>query len=87
MEGNQKYKLRHAAGKYWLLDMEQKDGTYRAPVAMNETGAMILEHYFRTKDPNAVAQILRDAYEIEFEEALTDVKDFLSQIRKQGVAI
>ena len=87
MDGNQKYKLRHAAGKYWLLDMEQQAGTDRAPVATNETGALILENYFRTKDPSAVAQVLRDVYEIEFEEALADVKEFLSQIRKQGVEL
>ena len=87
MEGKQKYQLRHAAGSYWLLDMEQKDGTNHAPVAVNETGAMILEHYFRTKDPTEVAGVLRDIYEIEFKEALQDVNDFLSQIRRQGVEI
>ena len=87
MEGKQKYQLRHAAGSYWLLDMEQKDGTYRAPVAVNETGAMILEHFFRTKDPSEVAGVLRDVYEIDFKEALSDVNSFLSQLRRQGVEI
>lgn len=80
MRSHKRYQLRAAAGKYWLLDMGQEDNSYRAPVAMNETGALILETYWDTGDPERTARVLQETYEIDFEEALTDVKDFLSSL-------
>lgn len=87
MKGKQRYQLRQAAGKFWLLDMEQEAGVYRAPVAMNETGAMILNSYWETGDPESAAKALHDEYEIEMDEALRDVSDFLNQLRRQGIAL
>lgn len=87
MSGNERYQLRHAAGKYWLLDMQQPDRGYNAPVAVNDSGAMILEIYLKTGDMEAAAQKLREEYEIEKDEALADVKDFLEQLRRQGVNV
>ena len=87
MRGKERYQLRRAAGKYWLLDMEQAGGDYKAPVAMNETGAMILNSYWRADDPEEAAKVLSETYEIELEEALTDVKEFLRQLESQGVVL
>ena len=38
-----RFQLRHAAGIYWLLDMEQEIGTYKKPLPMNEAGAEIFK--------------------------------------------
>lgn len=35
------YQLRHAAGRYWLLDMQQEGLDYRKPVVLNECAAFI----------------------------------------------
>ena len=40
-----RYQLRCAAGKYWLLDMEQDGETYRPPLMLNESGAYIFRQY------------------------------------------
>lgn len=40
-----KYQLRCAAGKYWLLDMEQDGEPYRPPLMLNESGAYIFRQY------------------------------------------
>ncbi|MBQ1849163.1 MAG: PqqD family protein [Lachnospiraceae bacterium] len=87
MSETQRYQLREAAGKYWLLDMEQKPGKYFPPIAMNETGAMILTSYWKKNDPKDAATLLSDTYEITLEEALSDVNDFLSDLKRKGIAL
>lgn len=87
MIGNGRYQLRTAAGKYWLMDMGQKAGNYRAPVAMNETGAMILEYFWKSGDTKEPAKVLSETYEIDLEEAQADVNEFLNQLRSQGIAL
>ena len=87
MQGTKRYQLRQAAGKYWLLDMQQEPGRYRAPVAMNETGAIILEHYWEQKDPMDAARALSETYEIKLEEALPDVNAFLEELKRQGIVL
>ena len=87
MNGKQRYQLRRAAGKYWLLDMEQSAGRYAAPVAMNETGALILESFWEANDPLGAAKALSETYEISQEEALEDVNAFLDQLQKKGIAL
>ncbi|MBP5282094.1 MAG: PqqD family protein [Lachnospiraceae bacterium] len=87
MSGKERYQLRHAAGKYWLLDMTQDAKGYRAPVAMNETGAIILNNFWATNDEQATAKVLSDTYEIDLEEALADVRTFLRQLEKQGIVL
>ena len=38
---SERYQLRHAAGCYWLLDMEQSGKDYIGPIVLNESGAEI----------------------------------------------
>ena len=87
MKGKERYQLRRAAGKFWLLDMEQEMGKYRAPIAMNETGAMILQGFWETGKEEDAAKALSETYEIDLEEALADVREFLQQLQAQGVAL
>ncbi len=35
MGADKSYQLRHAAGRYWLLDMQQEGLTYRKPIKLN----------------------------------------------------
>ena len=87
MNGKERYQMRHAAGQYWLLDMEQKPGKYKAPLALNETGAMILENFWEQGNPEAAAKALSEEYEIGMDEALADVTEFLGQLKRQGIAL
>ena len=87
MADQQRYQLRHAGGKYWLLDLKQDPGRYRAPIAVNETAAMILNCIWDKGDPKAAAKVLSETYEIEPGEALADVNAFLEDLRRQGVEI
>lgn len=80
MAAKDRYQLRFCAGKHWLLDMEQADGEFRAPMVINETAALILRHYFETEDLEKTAIVLQETYEIDKEEALQDVRDFLNSL-------
>lgn len=77
---HKRYQLRAAAGKYWLLDVEQTGGTYRAPLAMNESGAMILETYWKTGSLEETAEMMHETFEIGKEEALQDAREFLQSL-------
>lgn len=44
-----RYQLRCAAGKYWLLDMEQDGETYRPPLMLNESGGLYLQAVYGRK--------------------------------------
>ncbi len=76
---NQRFQLRHAAGLYWLLDMEQKGPEYVKPIAMNEAGAYIWS-MLEEKTQDEIVQDLCQKYEISEDEARKDVGDFLKQL-------
>lgn len=86
MKGKNRYQLRHAAGVYWLLDMEQTGGEYRKPVAMNECGACIWQNYAESMSEYEIACMLHEQYGISVEEAYADVKLFLRQLEEQGIS-
>ena len=76
-----RYQLRHAAGLYWLIDMEQPGGSYTSPVPLNEIGAML----WRTIDSGAsfeelCAQLCAE-YEIPMEQARSDARSFIEQLQ------
>ena len=51
-----------AAGKYWLLDMEQDGETYRPPLMLNESGAYIFEQYMAGNTADKIAEELATMY-------------------------
>ena len=82
-----RYQIREAAGRFWLIDMEQSAETYCPPVGMNESGAIILKSFLETGDVKQCAQKLREEFGIELQEAEEDAKDFLAQLRAKGIEI
>lgn len=75
------YQLRKAAGTYWLLDMNQKGPAYTKPVPLNESGAYIWQMLEKGKQIEQIAESFAKEYEIAYEEAITDIRQFLRQLR------
>lgn len=75
-----RYQLRKAAGRYWLLDMEQPGSPYKPPVVINECGAFIWQCCEKGLSGESIAGLLSDEYGIPEEEALQDVLQFLNQL-------
>ena len=82
-----RYQIREAAGRFWLIDMEQSAGAYCPPVGMNESGAIILKSFLETGDVKQCALKLQEEFGIEVQEAEEDAEDFLRQLRAKGIEI
>ena len=81
---NNRFQLRHAAGIYWLLDMEQEIGNYKQPLSMNEVGAEIFELMQEGKSNQQIAEILGDRYSSKPEDVLGDIVGFELQLKEFG---
>jgi hypothetical protein len=78
----QNYQLRHAAGKYWLLTMNQQGFDYRRPIALNETGAFLWELLAKGADRREAAGMLSQEFGLAESEAWQDVEDFIRQLEE-----
>lgn len=88
-QGNKmsEYQLRRAAGKYWLLYMEQKGIPYERPLQLNDVGA---EMWNLLKDGTTTEQMieyLAKNYDVEKAEIRADVTAFLHQLEEYGISI
>jgi hypothetical protein len=80
------YQLRHAAGKYWLLAMEQPGFAYRQPVCLNESGAFLWELLAKGADRKEAAEQLAQEFGLAENEALQDVTDFIRQLEENAAS-
>lgn len=87
MKNKRRYQMRRAAGLYWLLDMEQSGEKSIGTVSFNESGAFIWEQYEHLGSDEAVAEKLCESFNISYEDSLADVRQFLSQLREQGLEL
>lgn len=84
---NNGYRIRKAAGSYWLLDMEQDGKNYKEPMQLNESGARIWELASQGRDVSFIAEYLAKQYGIGIEMAKEDVRQFLEGLETAGVPI
>lgn len=80
-----RYQLRCAAGKYWLLDMEQDGRQYRPPLMLNESGAYIFKQHMAGRTADEIAENLAGAYGSSVEDMRADVMQFIRQMELQGI--
>ena len=80
-----RYQLRHAAGLYWLIDMEQSGGAYISPVPLNDSGAKLWRMLESGASQAEICRRLCEDYEISMEQAQRDVRDFLEQLQAMRV--
>jgi len=91
-----RYRIRKAAGSYWLLDMEQPGDNYIEPIELNESGARIWELARMVNprsrfSPSSSSRISRmpsaEQYGIDMETVKEDVMQFLAGLEAVGVSI
>lgn len=81
----EKYQLRHAAGCYWLLNMEQSGKDYIQPVVLNESGAEIWKRLQAGDTMEQIAEEFHRQFQIPLSEAVEDIRQFVLQLQKQGI--
>lgn len=83
----ERYQVRRAIGKYWLLDMQQERFCYKPPVTLNDTGYFIWKEISVGSTMEQAAQALGQEYGISAAQAWEDITLFLGQLRKQGIQV
>lgn len=82
-----KYQLRHAAGVYYLLDMQQDGSDYKSPLKMNSMGAEIYTMLEKGFTREQIVHNLSTEYQVDEEMIRQDVATFLGQLEQFGVDI
>ena len=79
MKSQEVYQLRHAAGRYWLLDMQQDGLDYKKPIELNESAALIWKWMQQGATREKIAQEIQKNYGIPMEQARADTEQFIMQ--------
>lgn len=82
-----RYRLRQAAGMYFLIDCEQNGLPYRRPMTLNEVGARIWELLSEGRGKQEIAEILSEEYEVDLSTVQEDVEQFCRQLKEQKIDI
>jgi hypothetical protein len=77
------YRLRHAAGRYWIINLDQPGKEYRKPIVTNETGAYLWTCWQSGATQEEMITALCQRYHIKDTDAQDDVKTFLENIRNR----
>ena len=80
-----RYQLRHAAGLYWLIDLEQPGGAYVNPIPLNDSGARLWRLIDSGASQEEICRRLCEEYGISAEQAQSDVREFIEQLQSMRV--
>jgi len=82
---NKAYQLRHAAGQYVLLHMEQSGVPYESPLIINAVGAEIWNGLQMEEGLEEIAEKLSRMYQVPAEEIKEDTEQFIEQLMLKGI--
>ena len=85
--GATRYRLRAAAGSYWLLDLWQDGRDAKPPLELNESGAMLWELMEQGMDLEEMALFVSEHYGIERQAARADAGQFVERLKLAGIAL
>ena len=86
-ERYKRYKLRHVAGHFYLLDMEQPGVPYKRPMELNGIGAEIWQMMLEDCTTEQVVKRLAGEYDADEVEIRQDVLAFQRSLAAYGVEI
>lgn len=84
MKVKQGYILRKVAGTYVVLPLGQATIEFNGMLTLNESGAMMWELLQAGTTIETLAQKLITEYNISYEHALEDVKEFIGNLENVG---
>jgi len=86
-EWSKQYQLRYAAGRFYLLDMEQTGVPYKRPMEMNAIGTEIWKMLVEGYTTEQIVHKLASEYEADAEDIGEDVLQFQKSLIMYGVKI
>lgn len=84
-ENQTEYRLRYAAGTYWLLHMTQPGLPFEPPLLLNDAGAFLWERYAAGAGQKEAAAALQEHCGITKERAAEDTARFWAQLKEHGI--
>ena len=73
--------LRQVAGLYLILPIAEATIDFTGMITLNETGAMLWNLLKEGSTRESLAAALTDEYEVSYEQALSDVDEFIEKIK------
>ena len=86
-EQYKRYQLRHVAGQFYLLDMQQPGVPYKRPMELNEIGAEIWQMMTEGCTLEQVVGKLAEEYDAGEEDIRQDVSAFQKSLMTYGIEI
>ena len=80
----ERFRLRKAAGSWWLLDITQSGKCEKLPMELNESAAQIWQLYEQGLEAEEIASVFGKRYEVSKEEILEDVIQFFTMIESSN---
>lgn len=77
--------LREVAGKAVVIAVGEASRHFHGMIHLNKTAKCIWEGLKNGLDPDAIAQTLVDAFDVDLEQAKTDTQRLLQKMREAGV--
>ena len=79
------YVLREIAGEYILIPIGKTALEMNGMITMDEVGVTIWRGLEEAKNEEEILQIILEAYEVEKEVALADMKEFMKKLLDAGL--
>ena len=76
--------LRQVAGKWIVIPFGDSTVNFHGMISLNETGAMLWRRMESECDAHALAVALTEEFEIDYEQALMDVNEFIDTLDRAG---
>ena len=77
--------VREVAGKTVAVSVGAGQGAFRGMITLNGTAAFLWDALKEETTEAALADALKEAYEVDDAVALADVKTFISKLREAGL--
>lgn len=85
MKLSKEYIRRNICGEALIMPVGEKTKEYNGIFTLSETGALIIDEIENGADADAAAERLAREFEIPFETALSDTKEFIEQLVSFGM--
>lgn len=76
--------IRYASGYYWIVRASKNEDIYTSPILTNETGYLIWKCLKLNYSVSDISAELSMKYKIPYQEALSDIKEFISLLQNYG---
>lgn len=80
------YKIRNIAGESVIVSIGQLDVNLTKVISLNPTSVWLWEELGHDEfDADRVASLLTDHYEVDYDQALADARDWISSLSQAGL--